>query len=278
VLRRVPDARRGRIEAAIQGTLGALGFPTPRVRASGGPEDGLERAFLIMDRAPGRGLERSRSWSEAVRRAAGYPALCAEVLLRLHAMPIEPVLARLAESDIPLRELSVDAVLAQVSAQAKEVRDPELDESLVLLRRTRPAEQKRVLCHCDPNPNNVLVADDGSWSMIDWTDARIADPELDVGFAAEMLSLVGLSVPRPVRRPLEWFGRWAAGRLLSRYAAGAPLSLPRVRWAQSLARTRLLVQLEASRLGPPGRPPPPAAWLAGEAVARRRLRANLKAL
>jgi len=275
VLRCVPDPRRGRIEAAVQGTLAELGFPTPRLRAAGGPEEGLEHAFLIMDRAPGRGLERSRSRREALRRAATYPTLCAEVLLRLHALPVEPVIARLADSGIAARELSIDSVLADVRALAGQVRDTELLDSLALLERTRPPEQKRVLCHCDPNPNNVLLADDGSWLLIDWTDARIADPELDVGFAAEMLTLVGLSVPRPLRAPLEWFGRWAAARLLSRYAARAALSLPRVRWAQSLARTRVLIQLEASRLGLPGRPPPPAAWLAGESLARARLRAEL---
>ena len=96
VLRRVPDPRRGRIEAAVQGTLAELGFPSPRVRASGGPDDGLGRAFLIMDRARGRSLERSRSRREAVRRSLAYPRVCAEVMLRLHAMPPEPVIARLA--------------------------------------------------------------------------------------------------------------------------------------------------------------------------------------
>jgi aminoglycoside phosphotransferase (APT) family kinase protein len=277
ILRRVPDPRRGRIEAAVQGALAELGFPSPRVCASGGPDDGLGRAFLIMDRARGRSLERSRSRREAVRRSLAYPRVCAEVMLRLHATPLEPVMARLSAAGIDTRELSLDFVLAQMAELARAVGDPELSRSLERLERTRPAERTRVLCHCDVNPNNVLVADDGSWSLIDWTDARLGEPELDVGGAAEMFTLVGLTVPRLLRRPLEWFGRWAAGRMLSTYSARAPFSLERARWYQSLARTRLLLQIEASRRGLAGRPPPPALWLAGERLARALLRAELAA-
>ncbi|HXZ83891.1 MAG TPA: hypothetical protein VEI82_00240 [Myxococcota bacterium] len=51
ILRRMPDPERARRETAVQTALAELGFPTPRVRATGGAGEALNRAFSIMDRA-----------------------------------------------------------------------------------------------------------------------------------------------------------------------------------------------------------------------------------
>ena len=53
VIRLMPDPRPARKETIVQGALGAAGYPTPPVRTSGGPDDGLARAFMVMDRAAG---------------------------------------------------------------------------------------------------------------------------------------------------------------------------------------------------------------------------------
>ena len=42
-----------RKETTVQAAVASAGFPTPVVRASGGPEGGLGRAFTVMDRASG---------------------------------------------------------------------------------------------------------------------------------------------------------------------------------------------------------------------------------
>ena len=54
VARLMPDPGTARKEIIVQSAVAAAGFPTPFVRASGGPDCGLGRAFMVMDRAVGR--------------------------------------------------------------------------------------------------------------------------------------------------------------------------------------------------------------------------------
>jgi hypothetical protein len=54
VARLMPDPALARKETIVQSAVAAAGFPTPAVRAAGGPGSGLGRAFMIMDRAAGR--------------------------------------------------------------------------------------------------------------------------------------------------------------------------------------------------------------------------------
>ena len=71
VARLMPDPGSARKETIVQRAVAAAGFPTPLVRAAGGPDDGLGLAFMVMDRAPGgpalAGLD---GLSPAVRAAA----------------------------------------------------------------------------------------------------------------------------------------------------------------------------------------------------------------
>jgi len=53
VVRIMPEAFTAAKETTMQRCVAAAGFPTPAVRAAGGPGDGLDRAFMVMDRAPG---------------------------------------------------------------------------------------------------------------------------------------------------------------------------------------------------------------------------------
>lgn len=41
--------------------------------------------------------------------------------------------------------------------------------------------QKQVVCHCDMNHNNWLLSSKGELYLIDWDNARVADPALDIG-------------------------------------------------------------------------------------------------
>jgi aminoglycoside phosphotransferase (APT) family kinase protein len=46
----------------------------------------------------------------------------------------------------------------------------------------RPPPLPLRLVHGDPQAANVIVADDGSWRMVDWEFARIGDPREDLGY------------------------------------------------------------------------------------------------
>ena len=63
VARLMPDPGTARKETIVQSAVAAAGFPTPFVRASGGPDCGLGLAFMVMDRAPG--ARRCPGWTAA---------------------------------------------------------------------------------------------------------------------------------------------------------------------------------------------------------------------
>ena len=76
VARMMPEASTARRETLVQAAVAAAGFPTPIVRAAGGPDDGLGRAFMVMDRAPGAPLLSGLSLTGALGRG---PALFGEI-------------------------------------------------------------------------------------------------------------------------------------------------------------------------------------------------------
>ncbi len=76
VARMMPEASTARKETLIQAAVAAAGFPTPVIRAAGGPDDGLGRAFMVMDRAPGAPLLSGLSLTGALGRG---PALFGEI-------------------------------------------------------------------------------------------------------------------------------------------------------------------------------------------------------
>jgi aminoglycoside phosphotransferase (APT) family kinase protein len=96
VARLMPDPGAARKETIVQTAVAAAGFPTPAVRASGGTEDGLGRAFMIMDRAPGGPLLAGLDGAGAVTSGLGLlsriPVVLATAMARLHAL--DPNLVR----------------------------------------------------------------------------------------------------------------------------------------------------------------------------------------
>jgi aminoglycoside phosphotransferase (APT) family kinase protein len=259
ILRQLPGSPRNRLEIAVHEAVAELGFATPRVRASGGPEDGLGRAFVVMDRAPGRTFDQVKEPRERLRRVRAIPGLLAEAQARLHSLPAESLVERLAKSGIDASALSLDSLLAELGASVRALALPELADALAWLERTRPRPRRFALCHCDVHPNNLLVAADGSWTLIDWTNARIAEPELDIGFTAELLEVAPIPLPRrlrPLLAPLVrlWMQR-GSRRFQAEYRARAEADPERVAWYQALYRLQLLVRVESAHAALPGAQP-----------------------
>jgi len=55
-----------------------------------------------------------------------------------------------------------------------------LVEKETVISKLEALPEKRVLCHGDPNPGNILVAKDGRPVIIDWMNASIGNPEADI--------------------------------------------------------------------------------------------------
>jgi aminoglycoside phosphotransferase (APT) family kinase protein len=277
ILRRMPASPRTRIETAVHAAAAELGFPTPRVRAAGGDDEALGRAFLIMDRATGTTFAEVSPVGARLRRVRVLPRLLAEAQVRLHALPLEPLLERLAKHSLEPAALSVGALLGDLGGQIRALGSRELVQALDWLERTRPAERRLTLCHCDVHPNNLIVDGDGAWTLIDWTNARLAEPELDVAFTAELLELAPVAAPRALRGLVRLALGRASRSFRAAYAARAPLDRARVAWYQALYRLQLLVRVEAARAALPNAPPFPSAhpWRLVEPFAAARLRAAM---
>ena len=272
VARLMPDPRPARKETIVQRAVAAAGYPTPLVRASGGPDDGLGRAFLVMDRAPGRpalsGLDGGLTPAVA-RQVLHVPELLATAMSRLHAL--DPDLVRGELEQVREAPVTVPALLALLGRLAGEYGRPDLAGAAGWLADHPPRPAPDVICHGDLHPFNLL-ADGSRVTLLDWSNALLAPRAYDVGYTALLLSEPPLQVPAWQRPLLRRFGRVLARRFVRGYQRQAATTVePReLRWYQAVVSLRALTEVagwvHAGTAGAhPGHP-----WLtSGPAFARR---------
>jgi aminoglycoside phosphotransferase (APT) family kinase protein len=246
VARLMPEPNTARKETAIQKAVADTGFPTPAVRAAGGPDDGLGRAFMIMDRAAGAPLLSGLSASGALRRVGALfgeiPRLLASTMAQLHALDPEPVRAKLDGAGAAI--VSVSSMLVVMRQRAAEFERPDLVQAAqwLLDHPARPAPD--VICHGDLHPFNLLF--DGSRVvLLDWSTAVLAPRSYDAACTDLALSQAALEVPGWLRPPVRWIGRRIAGQFLRHYerAAGVALDRRELAWHQAGMCLRALVEM-----------------------------------
>ena len=272
VARLMPDPRTARKETVVQRALAAAGYPTPPVRAYGGPDDGLGRAFLVMDRAAGSpgmpGLDGGLT-PAGVRRVLQVPELLATAMARLHAL--DPDLVRGELKQVREVPATVPELLAAFARLAGERGRPDLAGAASWLADHPPRPAADVICHGDLHPLNLL-SDGGQVTVLDWSNALLAPRAYDVGFTTLLLSEPPLRVPGWQRPLLRWFGRVMARRFTSGYARRTATTVEpgELRWYQAVICLRALLDVagwvhEGSASTRAGHP-----WLVtGPAFARR---------
>jgi aminoglycoside phosphotransferase (APT) family kinase protein len=246
VLRLMPEANTARKETVIQRAVAAAGFPTPAVRAAGGPDDGLGRAFMIMDRAPGAPLLSGLSAISALGRGRALigeiPRLLASTMAQLHALNPELVRSQLDGSGAAI--VSVSSMLAVMRRRAAEFERPDLAEAAQCLldRPTPPAPE--VICHGDLHPFNLL-SDGSRVTLLDWSTAVLAPRSYDVACTVLALSQAALEVPGWLRPPVRWMGRRLASRFLGSYerSAGVLVDREELAWHQAAMCLHALVEM-----------------------------------
>ncbi len=245
VARLMPETRSAGKEMIVHRAVAAAGYPTPRVRASGGPDDGLGRAFIVMDRAAGRsalsGLDSGLTLA-GVRRVLQVPEMLAAVMARLHAL--DPDLVRGELETVREAPVTVPGLLAAVARLAGEYGRPDLAAAAGWLADHPPRPAPDVICHGDLHPFNLLD-DDGQVTVLDWSTALLAPRAYDAGFTALLLSGPPVRVPAWQRPLLRWFGRVLARRFLRGYQrrAGTTVEPGELRWYQGLVCLRSLVEV-----------------------------------
>jgi len=141
----------------LQRTVAAAGYPTPLVRASGGPDCGLGRAFMVMDRAAGRsalsGLD-GLTPAAVPRLLRQIPELLAGSMARLHAL--DPDLVRGELEQVREVPVTVPGLLSALERSAAEFGRPDLAGAARWLADHPPRLAPDVICHGDLHPFNLL--------------------------------------------------------------------------------------------------------------------------
>ena len=255
VLRVMPEASVAGKETIVQTALGAAGYATPRVVLSGHDEP-LGGAFMVMARAPGNspmsGLSIGPSPVRLIRSLRSIPVLLGETAARLHAIDPNPIDAALRDAGIELAPLGDEPYRRDICA-AMATSAVGFGEVLRWFDEHQPAMPRRVVCHGDLHPLNLLVADDATVTVLDWTNATICPPELDVGFTTAFLRCAPISVPAVARPVLRAVTGHLARRFQQVYRAQphAPLLDPsRLRWYEALQYARCLADTAVGRTDP----------------------------
>jgi aminoglycoside phosphotransferase (APT) family kinase protein len=246
VARLMPEANTARKETVVQKAVADAGFPTPAVRAAGGPDDGLGRAFMIMDRAPGAPLLSGLSGIGALRRGrallGAIPRLLAATMAQLHALDPEPVRAQLDGAGAAI--VSVSSMLRVTRQRAAEFERPDLVRAAQWMIDHPPRPAPDVICHGDLHPFNLL-RHGSRVVLLDWSTAVLAPRSYDVACTNLALSQAALEVPGWLRPPVRWIGRRIAARFVRSYerCAGVRLDKGELAWHQAAMCLRALVEM-----------------------------------
>jgi aminoglycoside phosphotransferase (APT) family kinase protein len=273
VARLMPDPGAARKETIVQRAVATAGFPTPPVRAAGGPGCGLGRAFMVMDRAAGgptlADLDGGPTPVAVPRLLRQVPRLLATSMARLHALDPDLVRSELEQvRDVPV---TLSGLLAALGRSAAETGRPDLAGAARWLADHPPAPAPDVICHGDLHPFNLL-ADGDQVTVLDWSTALLAPRAHDVGFTSLLLSEPPLRVPGWQRPLVRILGKVLTRRFIRGYQRQTTTTIEpgELRWHQAVICLRALTEVASwvhqGTAGPhTGHP-----WLvSGPAFARR---------
>jgi aminoglycoside phosphotransferase (APT) family kinase protein len=258
VARVMPDADLAKKETAVQRAVAVAGYPTPMVRASGGPEYGLGGAFLVMDLAHGSpllsGINGLGAVVSALRTLRQIPALLASSMASLHALDPRIVRGHVGATHLPL---TLDDFLAELRKVACEYRRDDLEEAADWLIEHPVSPSPEVICHGDLHPLNLLVDGDRAW-VLDWSTSLLAPRTFDVGYTSLLLEEPPLVVPVLLRGAVQRISVGLARRFVGEYEqrSGITIDPNALHWHQGVTCLRALVEV--------------AGWAREEGVTERR--------
>jgi aminoglycoside phosphotransferase (APT) family kinase protein len=246
VARIMPDAAIAAKETAVQTAVAHLGFATPVVRAAGGPDDGLGRAFVVMDRVPGAplldGLDAGKALTRLPKLASTIPDTLAATMARLHRLNPASVRDRLPRGQVAT---TVDELVDILESLAGEQGRTDLVAAARWLKGHHPASAPDVICHGDLHPFNLMADDKGQITVLDWSAALIGPAAYDVAFTSLLLAKPPVQPPRPLQPVIAIAGRSMSRRFRRQYRAsgGSDINPSSLRWHQGVVCLRVLVEV-----------------------------------
>ena len=250
VLRVMPRGDAAIRETIVQRAVAEQGYRTPRVVLDGFDEE-VGGAFMIMERAEGHapleGLGIGPALLRLPKTIRGVARQLSVATVQLHELDPQPIREQFAGAGIDNASLGVEARRDEIRAAAQ-AGFVGFEELLSWLEHRRPALTPEVVCHGDIHPFNMLVTDDDSFSMLDWTNANLCRREYDVGFTAALLHCAPIAVPRLARRPVAAITGALSRRFIGAYRRMAPVNLDIVEWFETLQYGRCLAAVATAPL------------------------------
>lgn len=249
VARVMPDPQMARKETVIQAMVADQGFPTPAVHLAGGPDDGLGRAFMVMDRVNGApllaGLDGVGAITALPRLFARIPRVLAVAMADLHRLDPAPVRARLGTGGGA--STSVPGLLDRLRAGADLHDRTDLVQAADWLAAHPPSQSPEVICHGDLHPFNLLEDESGHVTVLDWSAGLLGPRDYDLAFTSLVLAEPPIAVPGAARPLLRGGGRQLSRRFLRHYqdCSGVTVDKASLGWHQSLVCMRALVEVAA---------------------------------
>jgi aminoglycoside phosphotransferase (APT) family kinase protein len=246
VARVMPDTELAKKETAVQAAVASAGYPTPMVRASGGPEHGLGGAFLVMDRARGapllNGINGLGAVLSALRTLRAIPDVLAPSMASLHAL--EPSLVRDRLEPKTNFPLTLEDFLVELRKVAAEYQRSDLEAVADWLIEHPLPPRPQVICHGDLHPLNLLMDGERAW-VLDWSTALLAPRTFDVGYTSLLLQEPPLIVPPMVRGAVRRISAGLAHRFVRRYEQLSETTIDpaELRWHQGVTCLRALVEV-----------------------------------
>jgi aminoglycoside phosphotransferase (APT) family kinase protein len=208
------DPGRVKLETVVQNTLAEMGFPAPRVMVTESDPGVLGGPFMVMTRLPGQplahGIEGFGAESSLIRQLQllfNLPTILARIIdqwvdmqIRLHRLPAEPLLRAVTTAGIDVGAITLEGQFARLRTIVERYALTGLEPGLAWLNNHRlPQPREAVICHGDFHPLNILADKNQPTGVIDWANAVIAEPAMDVGSAIANISAVPLSLPWALR-------------------------------------------------------------------------------
>jgi aminoglycoside phosphotransferase (APT) family kinase protein len=226
-----PD--QARFESTVQNTLATLGFSAARVFVVSPEPTVIGTPFIVMERLPGTLLlegvgdldesgkmrfEQSRSLLRSAGLLWEIPRICAETQARLHALDPQALLDAFEQEGLPPSAVAVEGRLDALRGYIEDAELTGVGAAYAWLTANRPEPQRLAICHCDMQPNNILMTGKAITGVVDWSQVIVGDPALDVGCTKMALETVPLEMPRFLQWLAPPIARTVARNYMRAYA------------------------------------------------------------
>ena len=213
-------------ETAVYRFLHDLAYPVPELLADDPSGEALGQPFAIMERVPGRSIQRmalKKPWT-AFRLATAF----ADAHVALHRLPVDGFPGRRDGSSVERQIESYRRWLGESVASRETFAWLDARKDAVL------PEQPSVT-HNNYHPVNAIMDDEGRLQVIDWAGADVGDRHGDVADALVFMRTEPIREPIVLRSLARRLGRSVfVRRYLSRYKQQYPLDMQRLRYWEAL--------------------------------------------